>query len=260
MSKIENTAIFETLNDAGVADIYVYDAQNGMEYISKTLDKYSIGISSEEEKISAGIANSTIFTISKGVECTLSVDDVAFKRDWNSLKFGSILKKGNVNVRHMPKYYDVKGSASSFTVTLDKTPKEGEVVSVYNPETKKMITAEKVAIEGTTLTITDTLKAGQKVQVGGFMADATNVEYTEIGGTGVAPNVAITLEKPLLDGNNRVAYIVQYNFFKCAISSSATLEGTAEKGKAVQTTEFTPLFDEEQGCIGHIVYIVPEQA
>lgn len=255
VKKIENKCLLEELFSLGTADVYMYDSNSGIEYMSKTIDTFEININSDKEEITSGRLGNVITVIKKGQKAEIKFADAEFKRDITAIKMGDKINTGSVKVTHIPNYYDVSGSGGNLTITLSKTPVEGEVVNVYKKD-GTMIEASKVTLSTNKLTITDeTLKAGDSVLVGGFEAEVSNAEYTKIGASDSASVVSVTLEQDLFDSNGNIKYVMQYIFPKCNIGGTVSISGQSEKTKKTSDSDLTPVYSPEHGCIGYIVYL-----
>ena len=248
MSKKENPSILEDLLEVSVANFYCYDQTSGLEYYSGTLESHELTATAETEEIKGGQGNDVIASIDKAKELTLNIVDVIARQDIEALKLGGHVQtvgRELVDAFHMPKNYQVSGTSSSKTVTLDQTPKTGEEVLVYNNKTKKVIETSKITMSGKQITITDgTIAVGDTVWVTGFKYQASATDkYSEISSTAFAPTLFCVIEVPLFNTDMEVVAYKQYLFPRAKMDSAISISGQSEKTKNTRETSLKILKD-----------------
>lgn len=164
-----------------------------------------------------------------------------------------------VDVYHLPKNYTVTTDASNLIVTLDETPKSGEIVAVYNNSTGKLIDPTKAVLATNKITITETgIVAGDTVYVTGFKYSAKATDkYAEISTGSATPTLVAVANVQLFNTDMEVVATKQYIFPRTKISGDITLSGNAEKKKVTDTTTLKILKDKSLNYLGEIAWLYP---
>ena len=260
-NKMENIMLMENLVENAIGDLYLFDAETGLEYASTTLASSELASTSDAEEVKGGTSNSTIYTIAKSKEMTFTVTDVLNDEGLVSRKNGGVLSKVGVDTVyafHMPKFYEVTINSTKAEVTLDKEPANGEKPSVYVMNTKTTVADTNVTISGAKVEIDNStlnLQAGDKVRIMGYKYKAPeDALYTKISGEATTVAFYGVYKLPIFDTDMNVRYYKTYIFPKLTMKSDYTVSNSTERTAVSAQTDFTIALAEGETELGYIVY------
>lgn len=262
MAKIENEWLRQDLQEIAVCDVYLYDAASGLEYGTTTLETSELTSKTSSEDIVGGVDGNVITTIDKSKTLELKIGEICSRQDLQMLRLGTPIKAVGtdlVDAYHMPHNYTVKTETTDLIVTLDQTPKAGEVVAVYNNKTGKLIDPTKAVLSGNKITITESdIVAGDTVYITGFKYSAKATDkYAEISNSSTTPALVAVTNVPLFDADMNIIAQKQYIFPRVKISGDVTISGNSEKKKVTDTMTLKILKDKSLDYLGRIVWIYP---
>lgn len=263
MPKIENTSIIKKFRTGKVGDLYMYDAESGMEYATTTLSTSELAKTVDEgTDIYAGRNGDVVYSLEGKTNVKLDITDTFDDMSLEAVKFGGTIKEvGGDTAKHikfhMPKTYTVEDDSSSKVLKLSMTPISAEEVALYDVKTGKKIVNSKYSVEQNKVTITDeTINLGDKLRVTGFKAqtEATD-KYSPITSGDTSPTLFAVFEVPVFDEKNTLVQLMQFIFYKAKLDSNVSIKGGAEDQATEAVSSLKILKDPNEDNLGEIVYI-----
>jgi lipopolysaccharide export system protein LptA len=262
MAKQENKMLNKELIELKIGDLYLYDANEGIELMTATLSSAELSSSVDKTDVRGGTANSVIYTIPGEREMTFTVTDVVNKVDIKSLKEGNLIREVDTQELynyHIPKFYNVVIQTTQATLTLDQEPSDTtETIMIYK-EDGSLIESTNITITGKDVEIDNSslgLKAGDKVRVMGYKykVSADALFYT-LSAEGATQKLVAVYRKPVLDRKTMKAVYYKTTYYPCVIMDSNYTESDQTSPEAIEEQHtFTITKDDTEDVLGYVYY------